>query len=152
MCAVGCGSSRAEDTTWRFDLDFRSVPAAVSVDTVQAFAFARDDGALDCPMLLAMLQRGQELPPPAARSDETPLCAVTSADGGRLRAPYGRYWLLVLARRGGRSWMVGCSGANVTSEAATPAPRVPLIPFDNTVAIPRTECATLTAKCAGGCS
>lgn len=152
--SLSCGSSRAgEVATWRYDLDFLSLSAAVSVDTVQAYAFARSpEGTLDCPALVNLLRSGQQLPAATARTDEAPLCEVDSGTAGALEAPFGRYWLLVLARRAGRSWLVGCANAEVTGADAGSAARVPLIPFDATVAIPRTSCPSLVARCAGSCS
>jgi len=133
-----------------YEIDFLSVRTAVSVDLLQVWLFPGAGADSACSDLTARLRSGQPLPDGAKTTGEFNLCEAFDGKTPRLEAGFGNYSVLVLAKRSGKSWLIGCAQGEVTQESGPLL--VSVTPFDATVAIPSTTCTSIKSRCSGSCS
>lgn len=132
-----------------YEIDFLAVRTAVSVERIQVWLFP---GGADnvCSDLTARLRSGQALPDPIQTTDEVGLCDVYNGKAAKFTQSFGDYTVMVLAKRSGKPWLVGCAQGTVTKDSGPLV--VSVTPFDATVAIPPTSCTTVRDRCSGACS
>ena len=148
VAAAACGSSKgdAAPTAWPYWIDFQSKDAAISVDTLEVSVF--DAAAGGCPALVSK-RRSDEIDP-IAHEPSIAVCDVLERRAGRLVAAYGDVSVLVVARKGDRPILIGCSEQHPASVAGEP-PVVTLTNFDETVIVRPSACASVAAYCAKQC-
>lgn len=138
----------AEPVRIAYTVAFPSIAAAVAVDEVQIGAYP-DEGPSTCLSLVQKRSSQLDLPAPVAPPVAGPPCALAGGDVASIEAGFGRVALLVVARRQGADFLIGCTVQSVTENVESV--RVPLTLFNNTVVVPETTCATLSSHCGGGC-
>jgi hypothetical protein len=131
-----------------YTVAFPSIAAAVAADEVQIGAYP-DEGPSTCLSLVQKRSSQLDLPAPVAPPVAGTPCALAGDDAASIEAGFGRIALLVVARRQGADFLIGCTMQSVTEHVESA--RVPLTLFSNTVVVPETTCATLSSHCGGGC-
>jgi hypothetical protein len=149
VAVAACGSNEgdAAPTAWPYWIDFQSKDAAVSVDTLEVSVF--DAAAGGCPALVSK-RRSYQILHPIAHEPSIAVCDVLERRAGRLVAAYGDVSVLVVARKGERPILIGCSEQHPASVAGEP-PVVTLTNFDETVIVRPSACATVASYCAKEC-
>jgi hypothetical protein len=123
--------------------------AAVAVEELQIGAYP-DEGPSTCLSLVQKRLSQQALPSPVSPAATVSPCSVMASDtSSSIEASFGRVALLVVARRQGADFLIGCSKQRI-AENVEPV-RVPLTLFSNTVVVPATTCGSLSTHCGGGC-
>ncbi len=174
LLVAACSSSTAvvevpaQPTIARYRVAFPSTNVAVTTETMQAFVFDATDTAkngTDCLSLITKRRSGGELPGDALKLLEsepaTPcdLLSTTAASDkgeplagkkGALATTYGNRSFLVVTRRGGADYFLGCTTREITSADTTV--EVALSPANATISVPPSTCASLSDKCAARCS
>jgi hypothetical protein len=146
---LGC-SSDTTPSTWHYTVNFESVAAAVSVDTLEVDLFKATTDDVRCDVLVEARRTKAPLPTAVASIPATPLCALRGGGAG-VTVAYGKYSVLVVAKHQGQDWLIGCNTQYVTPDEDPGTLPIELTNFDQTVQVPATQCQTLGARCAGGC-
>jgi hypothetical protein len=143
-------SSKSTTSTWTYTVDFGSVAAAVSADTVGVEVYDGTKDDTHCDALVEARRTKVPLPKAVASIPATTVCALTNG-GGRIDVPYGKYSVLVVARRQSQDWFIGCNTQYVTPDEDPGTLPIPLTNFDDTVQVAPSSCTSLAAHCGGGC-
>lgn len=174
LFVVACSSSTevvevpAQPTTAHYQIAFPSVNVAVTTETMQVFVFDAAGGAkngTDCLTLITKRRSGGDLPTDALKlfeSEPTTPCdllATTAASDkgeplagkkGVVVTGYGVRSFLVVTRRAGTDYFLGCTTREITTAGATV--EVALSPANATISVPTSTCVTLSSKCAAQCT
>ena len=147
--ALAC-ASKASPSTWNYTVNFESVAAAVSADSLETTVFdgTKDEGR--CDAVVEARRTKVPLPNAVVSIPTTAICALTNG-GGRVDVAYGKYSVLVVAKHQGRDWLIGCNTQYVTHDQDPGTLAIDLTNFDDSVQVAPTSCASLSAHCGGGC-
>jgi hypothetical protein len=174
LLVVACSSSTevveipAQPTTAHYQVAFPSTNVAVTTETMQVFVFDATDttkNGTDCLTLITKRRSGGDLPADALKLFESEpaspcdlLSTTVASDKGEpltgkkgaLATTYGNRSFLVVTRRAGADYFLGCTTRAITSTDTTV--EVALSPADATISVPASMCASLSDKCAARCS
>ncbi|HEU4408003.1 MAG TPA: hypothetical protein VFS43_22265 [Polyangiaceae bacterium] len=151
LAAGACSGDGDEGPAERvaYTVAFPSIAAAVAAEELQIRAYP-DEGPSTCLSLVQKRRSQQALPEAASPLVTVAPCGVQGGgDGAAIETALGRFALLVVARRQGADFLIGCAVQEV-AEGVEPV-RVPLTLFSNTVVVPPTTCASLSSRCSNGC-
>lgn len=146
---VGCSSS-SSNSTWNYTLNFESVAAAVSADTLEVDVFDATLPDSTCDVLIVARRSQGTLPKPVVSVPATPICTLAGGKGG-VSIKYGTYSVLAVAKRQGQDWFIGCNTQYVTHDEDPGTLPIELTNFDEKVEVQATTCQSLSAHCSGGC-
>jgi hypothetical protein len=144
-----CSSKSDGPSTWTYTLDFQSVSAAVSVDTLEVSVFDATKEGGECSSLVEGRRTHADLPK-AVATVAPAICDVTRGQGS-VTVGYGTYSVLVVAKHQGQDWLIGCNKQYVTKDEDPGTLPIEVTNFDDTVLVPATTCQSLSAHCGGGC-
>jgi hypothetical protein len=145
-----CSSKSTSPSTWNYTVNFQSVAAAVSVDTLEVNVYDATLPDSDCAALVQKRRAKVDLPKPLVSVAATALCDLANGQGA-VTVPYGTYALLVVARHKSQDWLIGCNVQHVTRDEDPGTLQIDLTNFDESVLVPPTGCQTLSSHCSGGC-
>jgi hypothetical protein len=146
---LGCSSS-GSGSSWNYTVNFESVAAAVSADTLQVDVFDAKAPQADCADLVVARRANLSLPKPAVSVPPTPICSLAGGKGG-VSVPFGTYTVLVVAQSKGQDWLIGCNTQYVTKDEDPGTLPIELTSFSDKVQVQGTACQSLSAHCSGGC-
>ncbi len=147
---VACSAKSSGPSTWSYSVNFHSVAAAVSADTLEVSVFDATLPDTTCAVLVQKRRSKVELPRPTVSVPATATCDMASGKA-QVTVPYGTYQLLVVAKHKGQDWFVGCNTQHVTRDVDPGTLQIDLTNFDDSVLVTPTACQTLSAHCSGGC-
>ena len=157
----------AEPTRAHYQVAFPSVNVAATTESMQVFVFDATNGTkngTDCLTLITKRRSGGDLPSDALKlfeSEPTTPCDLLATTGASDKAEplagkkgivvtgYGTRSFLVVTRRAGSDYFLGCTTREITSADATV--EVALSPANATISVPTSTCATLSSKCSAQC-
>ena len=145
-----CSSKSSSPSTWSYTVNFQSVAAAVSVDTLEVSVFDATLPDTSCATLVQKRRTKVELAKPLFSVPATALCDLANGQGA-VTVPYGTYSLLVVARHKSQDWLIGCNVQHVTRDEDPGTLQIDLTNFDDSVLVPPSGCQTLSSHCSGGC-
>lgn len=149
LAGGGCKDDDAASERIAYTVAFPSIAAAVAADELQIGAYP-DEGASTCLSLVQKRRTQQALPTPVSPPVTVAPCGVQAGgDGAAIEAALGRVALLVVARRQGTDFLIGCTEQEIVDNVEPV--RIPLTLFSNTVVVPPTECDSLSSRCGGAC-
>jgi hypothetical protein len=146
ILSVACGSGSPVGGT--FTIDFPTVADAVATSDVQVFVYTY--GASTSCQALFEARRTTQMSP-AGSVAQTPMttpCDLRTG-AGSLAVPFGSYSFLAVGQAKGADLLLGCA-AQVISDTNSVV-SIPLTLEGNTVAVPTTSCASLSAFCDKKC-
>lgn len=147
VCA--CGTKASGPSTWSYSLDFGSVAAAVSVDTVEIAVFDGTTDATKCETLVQKRRSKAELPK-AVSTASSSVCDLASGKT-QTTVNYGTFRVLAVAKRQGQDWFIGCNTQYVTRDEDPGTLAIALTNFGDNTIVAGTACQTVTDHCNGAC-
>jgi hypothetical protein len=146
---VGCSSS-SSNSTWTYTVNFESLSAAVSADTLEVDVYDASLPDSTCDVLIVARRSQAALPKPVVSVPPTPVCTLATGHGG-VSVKYGKYSVLAVAKHQGQDWLIGCNTQYVTHDEDPGTLPIELTNFDEKVEVPATKCQSLSAHCSSGC-
>jgi len=146
---VGCSSS-ASNSTWTYTVNFESVAAAVSADSLEVNVYDASLPDSTCDVLIVARRSQGTLPKPVVSVAPTPICTLV-AGGGGVSVRYGKYSVLAVAKRQTQDWLIGCNTQYVTHDEDPGTLPIELTNFDEKVEVQPTTCQSVSAHCSRGC-
>lgn len=147
LLTPACGGA-PEPTAASYRLQFPSVAAAASTDTVELYLHAGDEREICQELTLKRISK-QPLPEDIVELPATSPCEILAGGGPNLDIAYGPTALLVVGRRSGDDFVIGCTRFEATSEPFEVV--VTLTLAGSSVAPPSSTCKELSDKCEGRC-
>ena len=150
LTLTACSAKSSGPSTWNYAVNFHSIASAVSTDTLEVSVF---DATLPAPSCAALVQKRRskvELPKPLISVPATAVCDLANGQG-QMTVVYGTYQVLVVGKRKGQDWLIGCNTQHVTRDEDPGTLQIDLTNFDDSVLVAPTGCQTLSSHCSGGC-